>query len=209
MTNTKKRLFVGTFLDAQSASAVANFKSLNPDLSQKWQLKARFVPLPKLHLTWLFLGDVEQDLLENVKTDLEETIRVWKESENGSAFEISYDSLVVWSSLKSPRVLVLESTGACPPATSLNQAINIGLGNYLDKSDKMERFDRFRPHLTICRFSPDSRMKTKTRRNLDDVQTAENLFPLPHRIDTVSLIESDLKSGPNGYSSILDISLHL
>lgn len=207
MTKTKKRLFVGTFLDAQSASTVANLKTLNPEISQNWHLKARFVPLPKLHLTWLFLGDVESDLLEDVKRDLERTLKSWKQNEGGGSFEINYDSAVVWASLKSPRVLVLESTGVYPLASSLNKAINTGLRNYLEKGDKVERFDRFRPHLTVCRFSPDSQMKTKTRRSMDDFHTPDNLFPLSHRIDTVSLIESDLNSGPNGYSSILDISI--
>jgi len=210
VTEAKRRLFVGTFLDAGQAATVAQLKSLNPELSQKWHLKARFVPLQKLHLTWLFLGDVEAELVESVKSDLEKTIRDWKHTENGGTFEINYDCVVVWSSLQSPRVLVLESTGANPPASSLNKAINIGLQNYSQKDGKVERFDRFRPHLTVCRFSYDSQFKTKARltnRSLDDFKTPANLFALSHRIDTISLIESDLNTGPNGYSSILDISI--
>lgn len=223
----KARLFVGTFLDAESAAVVSKLKQLNGDLSMRWRLKARFVPLPKLHLTWLFIGDVERTLIETVKTDLKKTIEKWKENSQNRSFDIQYDCADVWPSLKSPRVLVLESTQntegsegtgstgstgstAHPsPAERLNSVINDGLGRYCERSDKVERFKRFRPHLTVCRFSPDANQKEigRVKRSLDDFETPEDLFPLIHNIGTVSLIESDLNAGPNGYSSILDISL--
>ncbi len=206
----KARLFVGTFLDAEPALVVSNLKQMNSELSGRWHLKARFVPLPKLHLTWLFLGDVELDLIESVKSDLKNTIEKWKENKNQS-FQIDYDQIEVWPSLKLPRVLVLESTKStldCPQAEALNSAIKEGLGKYCEKSEA-ERFKRFRPHLTVCRFSPDANYRGagRAKRSLTDFEKPENLFPLTHKIETVSLIESDLNAGPNGYASIQDISL--
>lgn len=203
----KARLFVGTFIDAEPALVVSNLKQMNSALSGGWHLKARFVPLPKLHLTWLFLGDVELDLIESVKSDLKNTIEKWKENKNQS-FQIDYDQIEVWPSLKLPRVLVLESTKDCKQAETLNSAITEGLGKYCEKSEA-ERFKRFRPHLTICRFSPDANQKGagRAKRSLSYFETPEDLFPLTHKIETVSLIESDLNAGPNGYASIQDISL--
>jgi 2'-5' RNA ligase len=214
----KARLFVGTFLDAESAAFVSKLKELNSDLSIRWQLKARFVPLQKLHLTWLFIGDVERNLVETIKSDLKNTIETWKGNNQNSSFDIEYDVAEVWPSLKAPRVLVLESTsneiksdGSAhrAPAEALNSAINEGLGSYCERSDKVERFKVFRPHLTVCRFSTDIHTKGsgRVKRSLDEFQTPENLFPLIHKIGTVSLIESNLNAGPNAYSSILDISL--
>jgi 2'-5' RNA ligase len=207
----KARLFVGTFLDAESAAVVSQLRQLNSDLSMRWHLKARFVPLPKLHLTWLFIGDVDRELVETVKSDLKNTIEKWKDNNKNSSFDIQYDGAEVWPSLKLPRVLVLESTqtASLTQAESLNSAINDGLSSYCERSDKVERFKRFRPHLTVCRFSTDTNQKSsgQVKRSLADFETPTNLFPLIHKIGTVSLIESDLNAGPNGYSSIMDITL--
>lgn len=207
----KARLFVGTYLDAEPALVVSKLKQMNGELSERWQLKARFVPLQKLHLTWLFLGDVECDLIESVKSDLKNTIEKWKQNNNQS-FHIAYDQIEVWPSLKLPRVIVLESTVSkikCPQAETLNSAITEGLGRYCERSDKVERFKRFRPHLTVCRFSPDAnQMGTGTvKRSLTDIETPEDLFPLIHKIETISLIESHLNTGADGYASIQDIGL--
>jgi len=136
---------------------------------------------------------------------LKETIESWKGEAQNGAFAIKYECIEVWPSLKSPRVLVLESTSASPQAESLNQAISKGMAGYCEKSDKVQRFKRFRPHLTVCRFSPDS--KSQVKRSLDAFESPADLFPLTHEIETVSLIESDLNAGPNGYASIEDISL--
>jgi len=203
------RLFVGTFLDADQAAILGNLKDLNSRLSERWQIKARFVPLPKLHLTWLFLGDVEESRIDNLKVDLKAIIDDWKETKDNHAFQIEYDQLEVWSSLKSPRVLVLESTSECPRAESLNQKISRGLSKYCDRSEKVQRFKRFRPHLTVCRFSPDrnQRKDDRVKRTFSDFQLPEDFLPLKHHIGTVSLIESRLNAGPNSYSSIFDIAL--
>lgn len=202
------RLFVGTFLDAKSAASVEELKHMNSHLSQRWQIKARFVPIPKLHLTWLFIGDVERSRIEDVKEDLQSVLAEWKKEGNCS-FQIQYDQIEVWSSLKAPRVLVLESTEDCPQAESLNSAITESLSQYLEKSDKVQRFKRFRPHLTVCRFSSDHKHRDagKAKRSLEDFEIPDGFLPLTHQITTVSLIESDLNAGPNGYSSILDIAL--
>ncbi|HIA50958.1 MAG TPA: RNA 2',3'-cyclic phosphodiesterase [Candidatus Melainabacteria bacterium] len=203
------RLFVGTFLGADRAALFEQLKQRNSQLSQRWRLKARFVPLPKLHLTWLFIGDVERRRIEEVKLDLQSTVAEWKKQNNRS-FQIQYDKIEVWSSLKAPRVLVLESTADCPEAESLNNEISKGLSKYLEKSEKVQRFKRFRPHLTVCRFSPDhnEREAGKVKRLLSDFIVPEDFFPLAHEISAVSLIESDLNAGPNGYSSIQDIALN-
>ncbi|PZM77614.1 MAG: RNA 2',3'-cyclic phosphodiesterase [Candidatus Melainabacteria bacterium] len=202
------RLFVGTFLNAEHAALVEELKHMNSQLSQCWQIKARFVPIPKLHLTWLFIGDVEQSRMEDVKKDLQSALAEWKKLGNRS-FQIQYDQIEVWPSLKAPRVLVLESTTECLQAESLNKTITEGLSKYLEKSDKVQRFKRFRPHLTVCRFSPDHKQRDagNVKRSLSDFEIPDVLFPLTHEISTVSLIESDLNAGPNGYSSILDFAL--
>lgn len=203
----KARLFVGTYLDAEPALVVSKLKQMNGELSGRWHLKARFVPLQKLHLTWLFLGDVERDLIESVKSDLKNTIEKWKQK--NQSFQIAYDQIEVWPSLKLPRVLVLESTKECSPAETLNSAIEEGLGKYCERSDKVQRFKRFRPHLTVCRFSPDANQKGtgRPKRSLTDIETPEDLFPLIHKIETISLIESHLNTGADGYASIQDIGL--
>lgn len=200
------RLFVGTFLDAQRASLVEEQKLRNKDLQERWQARTRFVPAPKLHLTWFFIGNVESDRIDSVKAALQSTIAEWKTQPDNGPFQIQYDSAEVWPSLRSPRVLVLESTKDCPQAGSLNSAITNALIMYAEKNEKIERFKRFRPHLTICRFSPDGKSTGKNR-SIDDLRFADGFFPLSHEIRTISLIKSDLDAGPNSYSSIFDLAL--
>jgi len=109
--------------------------------------------------------------------------------------------------LKSPRVVVLESTASSQQATTLNKFISLGLKGYLENSDKVERFDKFRPHVSVCRFTPESHTDSTTPRSLEDFALPKDLLPLKHRIESLSLIESRGNAGPDSYSSLLDIEL--
>lgn len=212
----KARLFVGSFLNSDSARLVSQIYDANPELSRLWDLKARFVPLPKLHLTWLFIGDVERTKVEELKSDLKRCMHDFGEMQNEidlkdsqqKNFSITYDRVEVWPNLKQPRVLVLESTTESPLIESLHAVISRTLSKYLQKDDSVQRFKKFRPHLTVCRFSIDHKLHARgIHRSIDDFQIPEGNFPLRHEISNISLIESDLNAGPNGYSSILDLKL--
>lgn len=188
------RLFVGTFLSDQEIATINSIKGANLDLSAKWNIRARFVLNEKLHLTWLFLGNVERSKIPQVEKELQNAISEWKAAEGASHIEVHYDQTQVWPSLDAPRVLVLEATKNLKSIRALNKSINNHLQAFCQSKDEVERYDVFRPHLTICRFSPNKETSKKNNRNMSEFNLPENALPFVQRVSSVTLIESDLDS---------------
>ena len=64
------RLFIGTFLEPTEQERFASLPIINEHLEAKWQRKPRWVKPDKLHVTWLFLGSIEKELVDKVQTAL-------------------------------------------------------------------------------------------------------------------------------------------
>lgn len=188
------RLFVGTFLGDQEIAAVNSLEKANPNLSDQWNIRARFVPNEKLHLTWLFLGNVECSKIPAIENCLQKSINEWKESSNIDVLNIQFDQLQVWPSLDSPRVLILEATRDLKLVRALNTSISHHLQSFCQSKDEVERFDIFRPHITVCRFSANKGPRLKSKRELESFKIPVNELPILQRISSVTLIESDLNS---------------
>ncbi len=188
------RLFVGTFLGDQEIAAVNSLEKANPNLSDQWNIRARFVPNEKLHLTWLFLGNVERSKIPAIERDLQTAIDEWKISSKVESLIIRYDRLQVWPTLNSPRVLVLEATEDIKLIRALNKSISMHLQAFCQSKDEVERFDVFRPHITVCRFSAQKGPKLENNRELSGFKIPEKILPIIQKIGSLSLIESDLNS---------------
>ncbi|MBC8000264.1 MAG: hypothetical protein IAF58_20075 [Leptolyngbya sp.] len=188
------RLFVGTFLGDREIAAVNSLEKANPNLSEGWNIRARFVPNEKLHLTWLFLGNVERIKIPVVETCLKTAIADWQEFAGVSLLNIQYEQLQVWPSLLSPRVLVLEATKNLKHIRALNKSINTNLQAFCQSKDEVERFDVFRPHITVCRFSANKGPLIDTQRHIEDFNLPEKMLPVTQSITSLTLIESDLSS---------------
>jgi 2'-5' RNA ligase len=188
------RLFVGTFLSDQEIATINSIKNANLDLSAEWNIRARFVLNEKLHMTWLFLGNVERSEIPKVENALQTAILEWKTAEGGNHLEVQYDQTQVWPSLDAPRVLVLEATKNLKSIRALNKSINNHLQAFCQSKNEVERYDVFRPHLTICRFSPNKGANKKNNRSMSEFNLPENALPFVQRVSSVTLIESDLDS---------------
>jgi 2'-5' RNA ligase len=68
------RLFVGTFLQAAERDQIAELPAQFPQLSQIINRKIRWVKPKKLHMTWLFLGEVEEALIGTINQKLEKCV---------------------------------------------------------------------------------------------------------------------------------------
>lgn len=188
------RLFVGTFLGEKEIAAISSFEKANPNLSELWNIRARFVPNEKLHLTWLFLGTVEREKISAVETCLQTAIDEWKKTSGIGVLNIQFDQLHVWPSLDSPRVLIIEATRDLKLVRALNTSISQHLQSFCQSKDEVERFDIFRPHITVCRFSPTKGPRIKSKRELESFQIPESELPISQQVSSVTLIESDLDS---------------
>ena len=149
------------------------------DFDLKW------VSGENLHLTLKFLGETEEDRLEDIKTSMENACSPY------SKFNIYYNHFNAFPSTDYPKVLFFGLN------EDKNKLINLqnDLENELYKAG-FEKEDReYTPHLTFAR----TRKKTDMRQlKYDYKDFLENQdLRILQKVDKVSLIESQLyKSGP-------------
>jgi 2'-5' RNA ligase len=135
-----------------------------------------------IHITWLFLGNVEDEKLNA----LIEIIELHKEIFHGIIFNSR--SLEYWPPRKSPRLIVL--TGILNKTPGLT-ALATPIQNYICNPDFIENF---LPHITVARFKQDKTINKKS--------------PLPSvthfnwKINEIALIKSTLTSEGPVYEKI-------
>ena len=159
------------------------------DFDLKW------VSGENLHLTLKFLGDTEEEKIDDIKEAVKNTCS------NYERFNIYYDHFGAFPSTDYPKVLYF--------GLNENKNILINLQNELenrlhDKGFKKEDRD-YEPHLTFAR----TRKKTDMRQLKYDFTDfiKENNIRILQKVDTVSLIESQLyRSGPV-YKEVFSINL--
>lgn len=166
------RLFLGTFLGKDLLNKIP-FE----DIEKLFEEKLKPVKKENVHLTWIFLGNVEDGKLNEII----EAIEVNKSMFEGLIFTSS--SLIFWPPRKSPRLIVVDG--------KLNREIKLDkINNDLEKICNPDARDKFLPHITIARFKKD--------------ETVSKGFILPKvedfrwEIKEISLVKSTLTSeGPN------------
>ncbi len=192
-----RRLFVGTFLTPEQQQALGSLKGHRDDLSRLWHRKLRFVNSLKLHMTWIFLGDVEEENLAAVTEALAEATTGRKRS------AIVYDGIDFWPSPGKPRQLVMTSRAVPDEMVALAGEIRRSLKPFAARPD-----DRaFRPHITLLRFDSAPGAHARGRLSLPEDLHLERVLPLAHKIDDVSLIESHLGSGQDEYEVLKSFPL--
>jgi 2'-5' RNA ligase len=201
------RLFLGSFLTTEQQSAFAHLKEINCSLDGQWQYQIRWVNSSKLHLTWLFLGQVE--LAENPEL-LEKVSGLLAANQLERPLSITYDRLEAWSVQAAPRHLVLTPSQPSKQFLELAQQVRDGLGDFVANQAKQQASKELKPHLTLMRLnsfysgraegqnSPDENghplssqreMRANELSYLKIVGLAD-LLPLVHKLETISLIES-------------------
>jgi len=180
------RLFIGSFLTEAEAERVSTVTSarvhaLTSDKSDDLEnFNARALPAEKLHITWLFLGEVDDERVKEVSVKLQQTL---KKLGDMAPLEITYDELEIWPEVNRARVAVVTPSLPPPEVQTIAAAIRKELGQFQEQDESKE----FKPHVTLFRFSPAA--------NLKDVELTtqpEILLPVkqPIRLEDVHLIAS-------------------
>lgn len=185
-----RRLFIGTFLtEAQQASLNCNLTGrLNRDL------KVRAVRTDKLHLTWLFLGDMSSEQEYEVTEGLKNCLA------DQRTFALTYTRFQLFPSSRNPRLIALTPEEESIAAAKLHHRIHETLSSFCRKNER----STFRPHITVMRFANNTRGKFQ----LPESFSPEGLLPMIHLIDNVSLIHSDMTAGKDNYNVIARFLLH-
>lgn len=185
-----KRLFVGTFLSPNQQESLGHLAEHKTELESQWHCRVRFVKPNKLHLTWLFLGDVDIARIPRIEAKLQVI------SEASQALLMNYDQVEFWPSAKSPRMVVL--TPGVIPASVQEMASLVAkqLEVYVSKPIN----HNYRPHITLARLERDSLAGSTIE--VPDWFAAQCKLPLGHNIAKVELIESELGKSGDQYMSL-------
>lgn len=175
------RLFIGTFLNKELVEKI-RFESLQ----ELFEGDLKHIKKENIHMTWIFLRNVE----ENRQLDLKETIDKHIEIFKGVIFQST--SLEFWPPKRQPRLIVL--TG------KLNKEINlVDLSNDLENICKPDIKDDFLPHITILRFKKD--------KTVDKKIALPKVDSFTWQINEISLIQSSLSSEGSTYNKIYSWNL--
>ncbi|GEM_PF-4827048 len=171
------RLFLGTFLDNQFLKNIPfeEIKEIFGDDIKK-------IKIENTHITWLFLGNVESDRLNN----LIEIIELHKEIFHGVTF--SSRSLEYWPPRKSSRLIILAGIlNKNPDLVRLVAPIQNHICNPSFRED-------FLPHVTVARFKQDRTVNKKI--------TLPGVTYFNWEINEIALIKSTLTSNGSVYEKI-------
>lgn len=215
------RLFVGTFLSAEGIERVAKLSQDNAHLADIWRAKIRWTHRYKLHLTWVFLGDVYEHAIPHVISGLKDAMDSISLEEKPLA--LSYDRIEVWPNERKARLAVLTPHSTPDDVFKLDDAIKGAVAKFISPEQKQHEFKTFRPHITLLRFSDGQRrsgagassesegdlkqLEGNYKARVSDFVVKESMFPIAHEIDEVHLIQSTFAANSHKYESLAKFTL--
>lgn len=190
----KKRLFVGTYLTPQQQELLGKVSEQKSELERQLASKVRLVKEHKLHLTWLFLGDV----LSGKVPEIQDKLKIIAESTK--ELSLTYSQVELWPSNIRPRMIVLTPCRVSDDVHNLASKMTEELGSYVNKPGHRQ----YRPHITLARLRRDDiRGSTK----IPDWLIAGCSLPIVHQIRRVELIQSELGQHLDEYSTLFSSEL--
>lgn len=197
------RLFIGTFLNREDQRKLAVLPSDNEHLENLWQRKPRWVKPAKLHITWLFLGSVEDSLVAKVGSTLHKIIyeryKMQNEEDRQDLF-MEFNKPEVWPNSRKPRLIVIANKPIPREVESLSRTIRTGLIPFYTEQTEKEHNQDFKPHVTLLRL--DRRIETpaekldihrvETRVDTGAINSLDEALPIRLKVDEVCLVESQV-----------------
>jgi RNA 2',3'-cyclic 3'-phosphodiesterase len=151
----------------------------------KWEGRDKF------HQTIFFLGDVEDNIIQNISTDLEKI----KSEINFNEIKFTATGINAFPKLRYPRVLIVELENPDGNAFTVYDKICEKLSCCGFKPDK-----KFHPHITLGRVKRDKKI------NLESLRDKINLN-LSFTLNDFYLMESKLDSHGSVYREIKRFTL--
>jgi 2'-5' RNA ligase len=197
------RLFIGTFLNDAEQARLASLPAENDHLEHNWQRKPRWIKPDQLHVTWLFLGNVDKSLIDKVTSALQKLVlerRMALPKDDEKTFTLEFNKPEVWPSARRPRIMVIASKPISSSANSLARSIRTGLIPFYTKETEQEQNLEFKPHVSLIRLdrrdeNPNDKLVFNTVTPRVDPQTINklgNYLPIKVPVEDVCLIESQV-----------------
>ena len=187
------RAFVAVELPAQVKNALAE---LIEELHRADIRSIRLVRPEGIHLTLKFLGDVEEEQVEQVVTAVSNASRMHR------AFGLELGSVGAFPSRNAPRVLWVGLRGDPEPLLRLQHGIEQALAPL-----GFAREDRpFSAHLTVARMGRGA-SPAERRKAADVLFSAEMPTGLRVEVNAVSLMRSELRPDGAVYQRLSNIPL--
>ena len=156
---------------------------------KKSGIEAGWVKPGNIHLTIVFMGDVNEKDIPAIISRIDNTVGEYE------PFKISLGGMGVFPDVRKPRVLWLGLDGEIERLSSLRDDLQKPLEVYGIKQEKRA----FRPHLTLGRF----RKPVKDRDALEKIIDAYKDISGPDgKLDELILFKSELKPGGPVYTRI-------
>jgi 2'-5' RNA ligase len=165
-TGGPMRLFVAVYPPAEAVRAMLRaLRRLN-------LAGTRVTPAEQVHLTLLFIGETQPRELERVRES------VARSAAGVEAGALKPLRLITLPEGRTPRLVAVE-TDAPAPVIEVQRRLAVRLA----RPGRGREGERFRPHLTLCRFSHTARAG-----RVDEPIEAE-----PFRVESVALVRSVLR----------------
>jgi 2'-5' RNA ligase len=217
------RLFLGTFLPEEDQARLRIVQQKNRELESRWNCRVRWVQPTKLHLTWLFLGDIEEARIAELEKGIEQ-IR----PEFFSPGDLVYDRMEVWFGRDLPRHLVLTPSQMSDKLVRLVTLVRTKLIDFVAEDYRQQAKNQFRPHVTLMRFQKlsgeDPRLPLETKANglhpfaerrklrtkelpAGAIEGMADVLPIKHALDCLELISSNQAGSSHAYSIVKSFPL--
>lgn len=156
---------------------------------KKTGLNASWVKPDNIHLTIIFMGDVDEKDIPAIISAIDPIVSQY------GIFDISLGGMGLFPNIKRPRVIWLGLNGDIQGIASLKTDLGKPLESFGIKQEKRP----FKPHLTLGRFRKPVIEKAFLKKIIDDYSN----IPGPDgKLDELVLFKSELKPGGAVYSRI-------
>ena len=166
-----KRIFIGSFIDSRVLKK--HYTEIKKDLSGT--LSCSWVKPENFHITYKFIGNVEEIKVEEIKDKLS---NLNKEIE----VQIVVKGIGIFPNIDQPRILYFK-VEENPTLTDINKYVEDAMANLGFKRE----IKKFIPHITIARIK-----EVKVKPFLEKLKKYENTIFFKQKTITVDIIESIL-----------------
>jgi 2'-5' RNA ligase len=155
-----KRLFIGSFVDEDVLSDKMN--NISEDFSGV--LSGKWVEPHNLHFTFSFIGNVEDEIAELIKTELSSVLIKYKSS-------LEFEGLGAFPHINKPRVIYAKMYNPGGVIFKIKNEVDRELSRLHLELDET----KFKPHITICRVkkvleSPEAVFNTYENTKFGEMQ---------------------------------------
>ena len=156
---------------------------------KKSGLEAGWVKPGNIHLTVIFLGDVEEKDIPQIISCVDNAVCDY------DPFDIALGGMGLFGDLKRPRVLWLGLEGGIKRLASMRDSLQKPLEQFGIKQEERP----FRPHLTLGRFRRPVKDKPLLKRIIEQYKDASGP---DGKLDELILFKSQLKPGGSVYTKL-------